>query len=374
MNKKVKIILLSILGILFLVVMVWFAKKNAKSPIEYETEKPFKATIINKAVATGKVIPLEEVLIKPQIAGIIDKIYVEEGAKVNKNDLIATVRVVPNVQSLNSAIGRVQTIKIQLKNSEVNYTRNKALFQKGVISKSDFEKFELPYFQAQQDLKNAESDLDIVKKGSTAGLGTLANTNILATMSGTILEIPVKEGDQVIQSNSFNAGTTIASIADLSMMIFEGKVDEAEVGKLKKGTELNVTLGAIDKKEFKANLNFIAPKGTEENGAVQFKIKANVKLDEAYFIRAGYSANASIILEQRDSVLSIKESLLKFDKKTEKPYIEVKVGDQKFERRDIELGISDGINVEVLKGVKPKDEIKIWNKAKKDDKDTNNDN
>jgi len=374
MNKKVKIILLSILGILFLVVMVWFAKKNAKSPIEYETEKPFKATIINKAVATGKVIPLEEVLVKPQIAGIIDKIYVEEGAKVNKNDLIATVRVVPNVQSLNSAIGRVETIKIQLKNSEVNYLRNKALFQKGVVSKSDFEKFELPYFQAQQDLKNAESDLDIVKKGSTTGLGQLANTNILATMTGTILEIPVKEGDQVIQSNSFNAGTTIASIADLSMMIFEGKVDEAEVGKLKKDTELTVTLGAIDKKEFKAKLNFIAPKGTEENGAVQFKIKADVKLDDKYFIRAGYSANASIILEQKDSVLSIKESLLKFDKKTEKPYIEVKVGDQKFERRDVELGISDGINVEVLKGISPKDEIKIWNKAKKDEKDNNNDN
>jgi len=374
MNKKVKIILLSILGILFLVVMVWFAKKNAKSPIEYETEKPFKATIINKAVATGKVIPLEEVLVKPQIAGIIDKIYVEEGAKVNKNDLIATVRVVPNVQSLNSAIGRVETIKIQLKNSEVNYLRNKALFQKGVVSKSDFEKFELPYFQAQQDLKNAESDLDIVKKGSTTGLGQLANTNILATMTGTILEIPIKEGDQVIQSNSFNAGTTIASIADLSMMIFEGKVDEAEVGKLKKDTELTVTLGAIDKKEFKAKLNFIAPKGTEENGAVQFKIKADVKLDDNYFIRAGYSANASIILEQKDSVLSIKESLLKFDKKTEKPYIEVKVGDQKFERRDVELGISDGINVEVLKGISPKDEIKIWNKAKKDEKDNNNDN
>ncbi|NDK17828.1 MAG: HlyD family efflux transporter periplasmic adaptor subunit, partial [Zetaproteobacteria bacterium] len=258
--------------------------------------------------------------------------------------------------------------------SEVNYLRNKALFQKGVVSKSDFEKFELPYFQAQQDLKNAESDLDIVKKGSTTGLGQLANTNILATMTGTILEIPVKEGDQVIQSNSFNAGTTIASIADLSMMIFEGKVDEAEVGKLKKDTELTVTLGAIDKKEFKAKLNFIAPKGTEENGAVQFKIKADVKLDDNYFIRAGYSANASIILEQKDSVLSIKESLLKFDKKTEKPYIEVKVGDQKFERRDVELGISDGINVEVLKGISPKDEIKIWNKAKKDEKDNNNDN
>lgn len=371
MNKTVKIILLSTFGILFLAVMVWFAKKNAKNPMEYETEKPFKATIINKAVATGKVIPEEEILVKPQIAGIIDKIYVEEGAKVKKNDLIAIVRVVPNVQSLNSAKGRVETINIQLKNSEVNYLRNKALFQKGVISKSDFEKFELPFFQAQQDLKNAQSDLEIIKKGTTAGLGALANTNILATMTGTILEIPVKEGDQVIQSNSFNAGTTIASIADLSIMIFEGKVDEAEVGKLKRGSNLNVSIGAIDKKQFNAKLNFIAPKGTEENGAVQFKIKADVKLDKDYFIRAGYSANASIILEQRDSVLSIKESFLKFDSKTEKPYVEVKVGNQKFERRDVELGLSDGINVEIISGVTKDDEIKIWNKAEKNDEDQN---
>jgi len=186
-------------------------------------------------------------------------------------------------------------------------------------------------------------------------------------MTGVILEIPVKEGDQVIQSNTFNAGTTIASIADLTKMIFEGKVDEAEVGKLKKGSILKVSLGAIDGKEFEAKLNFIAPKGTEENGAVQFKIKADVKLDSNYFIRAGYSANASIVLERRDSVLAIKESLLKFDKKTEKPYVEVKIGDQKFERRDLKLGLSDGINVEVLKGITPKDEIKVWNKAKKDD-------
>ncbi len=374
MNKTTKIILFSIFGILFLTVMIWFAKKNSKSPIEYTTEKAFKATIINKAVATGKVVPLEEILVKPQISGIIEKIYLEEGAKVVKGDLIATVRVVPNIQSLNSAKGRVEKVKIQLNNAEINYKRNRDLFNKGVISKADLEKFELPYSQAKQDLKNAISDYDIIKKGSTAGLGGVANTNIRATMSGIILEIPIKEGDQVIQSNTFNAGTTIASIADLNKMIFEGKVDEAEVGKLKNGTILNVTLGAIGKKEFKAKLNFIAPKGTEVNGAVQFKIKADVELDKNYFIRAGYSANASIILDRRDSVLSIKEALLKFDKKTEKPYVEVKVGDQEFEKRDVELGLSDGINVEILKGITAKDEIKVWNKAKKDakDKDKNN--
>jgi len=367
MNKTLKIILFSTVGILFIAVMVWFAKKNAKSPIDYQTETPFKATIINKAVATGKVIPLEEILVKPQISGIIEKIYLIEGAKVKKGDLIATVRVVPNIQALNSAKGRVANVKIQLKNAEIIYKRNKALFKKGVISKADYEKVELPYFQAQQDLKNAEGDLDIIKRGSTSGLGNVANTNIRATMSGTILEIPVKEGDQVIQSNSFNSGTTIASIADLTKMIFEGKVDEGDVGKLKKGTILKVSLGAIDNKKFDAKLNFIAPKGTEENGAVQFKIKADVKLDKGYFIRAGYSANASIILDRRDSVLSIKEALLKFDKKTEKPYVEVSVGNQKFEKRNVELGLSDGINVEVLKGVKPKDKIKIWNKTEKVD-------
>jgi HlyD family secretion protein len=260
-------------------------------------------------------------------------------------------------------------VKIQLDNAKINYKRNKELFNKGVISKADFEKFELPYSQAKQDLKNAISDFDIIKKGSTAGLGGVANTNIRATMTGIILEIPIKEGDQVIQSNTFNAGTTIASIADLNKMIFEGKVDEAEVGKLKNGTILNVTLGAIGKKEFKAKLNFIAPKGTEVNGAVQFKIKADVELDKNYFIRAGYSANASIILDRRDSVLSIKEALLKFDKKTENPYVEVKIGDQEFEKRDVELGLSDGINVEILKGITAKDEIKVWNKAKKDDEE-----
>ncbi|WKK64714.1 efflux RND transporter periplasmic adaptor subunit [Lutimonas zeaxanthinifaciens] len=364
---KKKLIFGSII-IALIAVLVWLGKKNSKSPIEYETEKPFKTNIVRKTVATGKVIPLEEVEIKPQITGIIEKIYVEEGAKLQKGDLIAKVRVIPNEQALANAQGRVRKAELAVNNTKIIYDRNKKLHDSGVISQGEFEVFQLNYDQAKQDLVNAENDFQIIKKGYT-GQGGSANTNIRATTSGMILEIPVKEGYQVIQSNNFNAGTTIASIADMTKMIFEGKVDEAEVGKLNEGIEIEVGLGAIEKKKFPAKLNFIAPKGTEENGAVQFKIKADVTLDEQYFVRAGYSANADIVLEKKDSVLSIKESLLQFDKKTEEPYVEIKTGDQEFERKDLELGISDGINVEIVSGITEEDEIKIWNKTRKEDKD-----
>ena len=366
-----KTIIFSIIGIAFITVLVMFAKTNKQANEEFETEKAFKATIIDKTVATGKVMPLEEVEIKPQISGIIDKIYVEEGAKVKKGDLIAKVRVVPNEQALIGAKGRVSKAKLQVDNARIIYDRNKKLYQNGVISKRDFESFELTYNQAKQDLQNAENDYQIIRRGFTGSGGT-ANTNIRATTSGMILEIPVKEGYQVIQSNNFNAGTTIASIADMSKMIFEGKVDEAEVGKLNEGVIIDVILGAIDDKKFPAKLNFIAPKGTEEGGAVQFKIKAEMTLDESYFVRAGYSANAEIVLEQKDSVLSIKEALLLFDKETENPYVEVKIGEQEFEKREIELGLSDGVNVEIISGIDEDDEIKIWNKTSKKDKEEDN--
>ena len=370
MSKRAKIIL-GIIVLLFAVSLVWFGMKNKKNIIQFETEKPFKTTIIKKTVATGIVTPLEEIEIKPQITGIIDKILLLEGAKVKKGDLIATVRVVPNEQSLISANGRVNNAKLRVNNAEISYKRNKKLFDKGVIARSAYEAVELTFNQAKQDLKNAANDYQIIKKGYS-GSGAAANTNIIAQMSGTILEIPIKEGDQVIQSNNFNAGTTIASIADMSKMIFEGKVDESEVGKLINGTEIEVSIGAIEGVQFPAKLNFIAPKGTEEGGAVQFKIKADVTLDDKYFIRAGYSANADIVLEKKDSVLSIKEALLKFDRKTEEPYVEVKTGEGEFEKRTLKLGTSDGVNVEVLEGVVIEDEIKIWNKVKKgDDKKEN---
>ena len=355
-------IIFGTIAIIFIAVLIWFGKMNKKSAITFETEKAFKATIVKKTVATGKVTPLEEIEIKPQISGIINKIFVQEGAKVKKGDLIATVRVVPNEQSLISAKGRLDNGKIRLNNAEVSYKRNKSLFEKGVISSAAYEAVELTYNQSKQEVRNLGNDYQIIKSGS-------ANTNIRAQMSGTILEIPVKEGDQVIQANNFNAGTTIASIADMSKMIFEGKVDEAEVGKIKKDIDLDITLGAINDKKFPAKLNFIAPKGTETNGAVQFTIKADLTLDKDYFLRAGYSANAEIVLEQKDSVLSVKESVLQFDKKTDKPYVEIKIGEDIFERKELELGISDGINVEIISGITKDDNIKIWNKTSKDDKE-----
>jgi HlyD family secretion protein len=371
MSKRSKIIL-GIIVLLFAVALIWFAKKNNKSIIAFETETPFRTTIVKKTVATGKVIPLEEIEIKPQITGIIDKVMLSEGSKVKKGDLIAVVRVVPNEQALISARGRVDNAKLRVNNGQVSFKRTKNLFDKGVIARAEYEGVELSYDQAKQDLKNAENDYQIIKRGS-AGSSGAANTLIIAQMSGTILEIPVKEGDQVIQSSNFGTGTTIASIADMSKMIFEGKVDESEVGKLVRGTAIEVSIGAIEGKKFPAKLNFIAPKGTEEGGAVQFKIKADVSLDDDFFIRAGYSANADIVLVKKDSVLSLKEGLLRFDKKTEEPYVEVKQADGKFKKTPVKLGTSDGVNVEVLEGVTKDDEIKIWNKASKDDKKDNND-
>tara|TARA_R110002049_G_scaffold201337_8_gene372093 strand:+ start:1462 stop:2592 length:1131 start_codon:yes stop_codon:yes gene_type:complete len=362
MNKVVKYILIGVAVLAALWAITFFIKTNSKSSVEFETKKPFIATIEKKSVATGKVVPEEEVEIKPQISGIIDKIYLEEGVEVKSGDLIALIKVVPNEQSLNQASGRVKNAQLSLSNVKIEFERNKLLFDKDVISSQDFNTIKLQYDQAVQNLSNAQSDYQIIKKGSAGGSSS-ANTNIRATVSGTILEIPVEVGDQVIESNNFNDGTTIASIADLKKMIFEGKVDEAEVGKLKVGMPLKVSLGAIDNKEFDATLRFIAPKGVEETGAVQFKIEGEVIIDDSFMVRAGYSANASLVLESKKDIMVIPEALLQFDRKTNKPYVEVSIGEQQFERKDIEIGISDGVNVEVVSGITENDEVKIWNKT-----------
>ena len=341
---------------------LYFIKNNSKTLVEYKTQTPKIQTIEKKTVVTGKVIPEDEVEIKPQISGIIEKLFVEEGDLVANGDLLAKVKVVPNEQALNSAKGRLSNTLILLNNAEIELKRNQTLFEKEIISKREFDNAKLSFDQAQQNVKNARSDLQIIKLGSAGGSST-ANTNIRATVAGTILEIPVKEGDQVIESNTFNAGTTIATVADLNKMIFEGKVDEAEVAKLVIGMSLKVNLGAIQDKDFDAQLKFIAPKGNEEQGTVQFKIEGDVYLDDSIFIRAGYSANASLVLEKKDSIMGISEALLQFDKITNSPYVEVKNDKGIFKRKNIEIGISDGINVEVISGLSIEDEIKVWNKT-----------
>lgn len=365
MNKIVKYILIGVLVLGALWAALFFIKSNSKSAVTYETQKPFITSIEKKTVATGKVIPEDEVEIKPQISGIIEKIYLEEGVKVKAGDLIAVIKVVPNEQSLNQANGRVRNAELAVNNTKIEYDRNKSLFDKGVISSQDFNNLQLNYNQAEQELKNARADYQIIRRGSAGGSAS-ANTNIRATIEGTILEIPVEVGDQVIQSNNFNDGTTIATIADLGKMIFEGKVDEGEVGKLKVGTPLKITLGALEDTELDAKLKFIAPKGLEEAGAVQFKIEGDVEVSDDVFIRAGYSANASIVLEKKDDILVIPEALLQFDKSTNKPYVELAVGsaeEQKFERKDVEIGISDGVNVEIISGLTEEDNVKQWNKT-----------
>ncbi len=362
MNKIVKYILIGVVVLGALWAAAFFVKSNSKGAITYETQKPFTSSIEKKTVATGKVIPEDEVEIKPQISGIIEKIFMEEGDPVKAGDLIARIKVVPNEQSLNQAKGRVRNAEISLSNTEIEYNRNKALFDKGVISSQDFNNLKLQYDQAVQELENSRADYQIIRRGSAGGSSS-ANTNIRATVTGTILEIPVEQGDQVIQSNNFNDGTTIASIADLGKMIFEGKVDEGEVGKLELGMPLEISLGAIEDKKFSAELKFIAPKGIEETGAVQFKIEGDVEVDDDFLIRAGYSANASLVLEKKDSIMVIPEALLQFDKETDKPFVEISVGEQQFERKDVEIGISDGVNVEIISGITEDDEVKVWNKT-----------
>lgn len=370
MKKTLKIIGVIITISLLIAVLVYFKKANSKEIVEFKVEQPYYTSIKTKIAATGTLNPEEEIELKPQIRGIIDEILVEEGDIVQKGDLIAKIRVVPDEQSLVRAKSSITTAKLSFDNAKTLYNRNKTLFEKGVISKQDFENSELSYNQSKESLVQAQNNYQIIKKGSISG-GSSANTSIVAQIPGTILEIPVREGDQVIESNNFNAGTTIATVADMSLMIFEGKVDETEVGKLTEGNTIKVILGALDEKEFPAKLTFVSPKGTIENGVVQFKIKADVEVEKSVNIRAGYSANAEMEMASKDSLFCIKEALLQFNRITEKPFVEIQKGDETFEKKNVKTGLSDGINIEILDGIEEGDKIKVWNKATKENNEDN---
>jgi HlyD family secretion protein len=354
---KYIVIIALILGAVY--AAYFFISTNNQDPIKYESKNPVKITIQKKTVATGKVVPEDEVEIKPQISGIVEQVFVKEGQIVSSGDLIATIKVVPNEQALNNAIGRVENAKIVLENSTIDFNRNKELYEKGIVANQDFIAVELRNNQAKQELANAKNDLKIIQLG-TAGRGA-ANTDIRATVSGTVLTVPVKKGDQLVESNNFNPGTTVATIADLTDMIFEGQVDEAEVGKLIMDMPLRISLGAINDKTFAAKLRFVAPQGVEEQGAVQFKIEANIVLEDSFFVRAGYSANATLVIGQKENVLAIKEAWVQFNEETDEAFVELELGGQEFESKTIELGISDGIMVEVLEGLTMSDKVKVWN-------------
>ncbi|WP_299333801.1 efflux RND transporter periplasmic adaptor subunit [uncultured Psychroserpens sp.] len=375
MKRTRTVILLILIVVVFGAALYYLWKKNQEDPVTYTSEIPTEKTIVVKTVATGSIVPKEEILIKPNISGVIEEVFIEAGEYVKQGDLIAQIRVIPNVSNLTSAKNNIasnrnalQTAEINFKTQKAIYDRQKELFDKGVIAANEFDQVNNTFLQAKQrveqariDVTQARQNYDIIKTGTTSGLGSAAQTQVRATVSGMVLDVPVKEGNQVIEANNFNEGTSIASLADVKKMIFEGKVDESEVGKIKEGLPLEITVGAIENEKFDAILDYIAPKGVAENGAIQFEIKGSLKSIDSTFIRAGLSANASIILDRAEDVLAIKEALVQYDNETKKPFVEVEIGDQKFERKDVELGISDGIFVEVKSGITKDDKIKVWN-------------
>ena len=356
MRKVFGVVLVVILVSSFIGVGYILIKKSMKSPIVYESEKPFYTNIIKKTVATGAITPRQEVALKSQVSGVVEKLYVEAGEIVKYNDIIAKIKIIPDVVMLNNAEMRVKTAIINFKNAQIEMDRQKKLYGESVISEIDYNRYQLEYQLRSQEVEAAENNLELVKEGASKKAGTVSNL-VRSTAEGMVLDVPVKEGTFVIESNTFNEGTTIASVANMNDIIFEGKVDESEVGKIKEGMNLDLKIGALQDEDIKASLEYIAPKGIEKDGAIQFEIKAAVKLKEGTFLRAGYSANADIVLEKRDSVLAVKESNVLFEE--DKSYVEIETGEQQFEKTEIKTGLSDGINVEVLSGLTDVQKIKI---------------
>lgn len=359
MKKFFKVfILIAFLGGFIYTIYFLYEKSQAK-PVVFETTNATVTNIVKKTVATGSVVPRKEIEIKPKVSGIIEEIYAVEGNYVKKGDLIAKVSIIPNMVNLNNAESRVNKAKISLEDAKRNFDRQKELYDQNVISRTDYEAYELQYNNAVEELESAENNLLLIQKGQTKQTGQSTNTLIRSTIDGMVLDIPVEIGNSVIESNTFNDGTTVAIIADMGEMVFEGKVDESEVGKIKEGMDLILTIGAVNDVKFKAILEHISPKGVEENGAIQFEIKAAVNLIDTVFVRAGYSANADIVLDKRDSVLAISEALLQFENDT--AFVEIETDPQTFEKRRIETGLSDGINIEVISGLTKDDKIKKLN-------------
>lgn len=358
MKKVVKIAGLVLLGLLVIWTFVFLWQKSRPKKKVYNIEEAKKATIEKRTVATGKVQPRNEILVKPQISGIVSELYKEAGDKVNSGDIIAKIKVIPDMVNLSGAEARVSRAQLAADQSARSFKRDKELYEKDVISKEEYEKSQLQYNNDREELKAAENNLSLVRDGISKTSASYSTTLVRSTVSGTILDIPIKVGNSVIQSNNFNDGTTIASVANLSDMLFVGKIDETEVGKLSEGIPMQIMIGAIQDRKIDAKLEYVSPKGTEESGAILFEMKAAMQMPSDIFIRAGYSANADIILDKRDSVLSIPESCLDFSNDSAFVYLLESENPQEFQRKYIEIGLSDGINIEVKKGLKKGDKVR----------------
>lgn len=351
-KKKIKLIL-------FCFVTTFFISCSSEEPVTIKTEAVVDTTIVKKTVATGSIVPRKEVNIKSQVSGIVEKLYVVAGMQVKEGDVIAKIKIIPNMLNLANAENRLNSAQINFDNSKIEYDRNKSLLDQNVISKQEFQQYELRLKSTNEEVEAAKNQLQIIKEGVAKSSLQSSNTLVKSTISGMVLDVPIKEGGQVIESNTFNEGTTICSVANMSEMIFEGKLDESEVGKINMGNLIELTIGAIDKIKFNATLEYISPKGINEAGAMQFVIKAKINTGtaDATFLRAGYSANADIILAKKEKVLAVAESVLQFE--GEKTFVEVLIGENKFEKRYIKTGLSDAIITEIIEGLKKGEKVKV---------------
>jgi len=360
----------------------YLVKSNSKESEAFLTRKPTVQNMDDKVMATGKIIPKEEIEIKPNIAGIIDKILVDEGDRVEAGQLIATVKIIPNIAEVNNAQQEVVNSQLQISNAKMNvdnmqkqFAMQQKLFSQGVISKQEYLNSQQQLYSMQQSVRNANQQLQtaqkrlqIVKTGATPELQGLATTQIRSKAAGTVLEVPVKVGSQVIEANSFNAGTTICSIANLNSLIFQGEIDEAQAGKLKQGMDMNIVIGALQNKSFPGRLTMIAPKGKDNNGTIKFPVEGDVHNPNNEYIRAGFSANGEIVMSSQKNALLLDESLVQYEKSNgkDKSFVEVKQPDGKFKKVYVKLGASDGINVQILSGIDKNANVKVWNPSDKD--------
>ena len=359
MKKYVRIAALVLVGLIFLGTFVFLYQKSQPQTLEYETLKAEISDLEKTTVATGKIEPRDEILIKPQISGIIDAVYKEAGQTIKKGEVIAKVKVIPELGTLNSAESRVRLAEINAQQSETDFSRMQKLYEAKLVSSEEFEKSEVAVKQAREELQTAKDNLEIVKEGITKNSASFSSTLIRSTIDGLILDVPIKEGNSVIMSNTFNDGTTIATVANMNDLIFRGNIDETEVGRLHEDMPVKITLGALQNMSFDAVLEYISPKGVEENGANQFEIKAAITIPDSITVRSGYSANAEIVLERTQKVLTIPESAIEFSGDSTFVYLLTNdTSEQEFQRQPVTIGMSDGIRIEIKQGLKEGQQVR----------------
>lgn len=358
-KKFLKIALLVAVAAVFIWTFVFLWQKSRPEVTVYNIVSPQVTNLEKTTVATGKVEPRDEVLIKPQISGIIDELYKEAGQTVKKGEVIAKVKVIPELGTLNSAESRVRLAEINGAQAETDFARLETLYKDGLISSEEYEKGRVTVQQAREELQAARDNRDIVRDGITQSSADISSTLIRSTIEGLILDVPVKVGNSVIMANTMNDGTTIATVADMNDLIFRGNIDETEVGRVHEGMPVKITIGALQNLSFEAQLEYIAPKATEANGANQFEIKAALSVPDTVVIRSGYSANAEIVLDRATQTLAIPEGAVEFSGDSTFVYVLTdSVPQQSFERRPVQVGLSDGIQIAVKSGLTQTDRIR----------------